>query len=97
MRFSCLIYAVCLYCVDVYYSAKLLSIEVSDDKDYEDIFISAPAILPLTQRLVQITLISFTDVKVDDLFSQLVNFKLLLTKSSPLLANIVNRRQLQYV
>ena len=97
MTFSCSVHAVYLYCVDDCYSAKLLSIEVSDDKDYEDIFVSAPAILPLTQRLVQITLISFTDVKVDDFFSQLVNLKLLLTKLSPLLASIVNRRQLQYV
>ena len=56
----------------MYCSAKLLLIEVSDDRDYEDMFVSLDAIVPKTTTLVQVRLEKFTDYPVEDFFSDLV-------------------------
>ena len=56
------------------FSAELLLIEVTDDRDYEDVFLITSTVVPRTNTLVEVTLEKFTEYPVPDFFSDLVSF-----------------------
>ena len=55
------------------FSAELLLIEVTDDRDYEDVFLITSTVVPRTNTLVEVTLEKFTEYPVPDFFSDLVS------------------------